>query len=156
MKKIDLGQTLGLLANVGVIAGIVFLAIELHQNNELLEAEANLELARNRISANETLLANGELATAFLRGLEGQELSALDQFRLQRFYISVFTRWEWEYSRFLDGLIDEAALPVRSWREAMRTWPGVMDVWESTSVYDRTQVFVEFMEQNVLSEASQR
>ena len=29
MKKIDLGQTIAILANIGVIAGIVFLAVEL-------------------------------------------------------------------------------------------------------------------------------
>ena len=29
LKKIDLGQTISILANVGVIAGIVFLAVEL-------------------------------------------------------------------------------------------------------------------------------
>jgi hypothetical protein len=34
MKKIDLGQTLQIVANVGVIAGIVFLAVELQQNTD--------------------------------------------------------------------------------------------------------------------------
>ena len=38
MKKIDLGQAIGILANVGVIAGIVFLGMELRQNNELVVA----------------------------------------------------------------------------------------------------------------------
>ena len=36
MKKIDLGQTLTILANVGVIAGIVFLGYELRQNTLVL------------------------------------------------------------------------------------------------------------------------
>jgi len=45
MKKIDLGQTLNTLANVGVIAGIVFLAVELNQNNEFLELEARATLS---------------------------------------------------------------------------------------------------------------
>lgn len=40
MKKFDLGQSLNTLANVGVIAGIIFLAYELNQNNEFLELEA--------------------------------------------------------------------------------------------------------------------
>ena len=40
MKKIDLGRTIGILANLGVIAGIIFLGVELRQNNELMEAEA--------------------------------------------------------------------------------------------------------------------
>ncbi len=38
MKKIDLGQAVGILANAGVIAGIVFLGMGLHQNNELVVA----------------------------------------------------------------------------------------------------------------------
>ncbi len=29
MKNINLGQTIGILANVGVVAGIIFLAVEL-------------------------------------------------------------------------------------------------------------------------------
>jgi hypothetical protein len=40
MKKIDIGQTVGLLANPGVVAGIEFLAVELRQNNELMNAAA--------------------------------------------------------------------------------------------------------------------
>ena len=39
LKKIDLGQTITILANLGVIAGIVFLAFELRQNNSLLETQ---------------------------------------------------------------------------------------------------------------------
>jgi hypothetical protein len=31
MKKIDLGQTIAIFANIGVIAGIVFLSVELQQ-----------------------------------------------------------------------------------------------------------------------------
>jgi hypothetical protein len=37
MKKIDLGQTIAILANVGVIAGIAFLAFELRQNTQAVE-----------------------------------------------------------------------------------------------------------------------
>jgi hypothetical protein len=33
MKKIDLGQTITILANIGVIVGIGFLAIEIQQTN---------------------------------------------------------------------------------------------------------------------------
>jgi len=40
LKKIELGQTITILANFGVIAGIVFLGIELQQNNDLMEAQA--------------------------------------------------------------------------------------------------------------------
>ena len=38
LKKPDLRQAIGILANAGVIAGIVFLGMELRQNNELVVA----------------------------------------------------------------------------------------------------------------------
>ncbi len=48
MNKIDLGQTIGILANVGVIAGILFLGIALGGRSIVLpnkegEGEATLE-----------------------------------------------------------------------------------------------------------------
>ena len=48
MKKIDLAQTLNTLANVGVIAGIIFLAFELRQNNDLLTAQARVKRPNDR------------------------------------------------------------------------------------------------------------
>jgi len=39
MKKIDLGQTITILANIGVIAGIVFLGYELRQNTGAIKLE---------------------------------------------------------------------------------------------------------------------
>jgi hypothetical protein len=38
MKRIDIGQTITILANVGVLAGIALLAVELRQNTKLLRA----------------------------------------------------------------------------------------------------------------------
>jgi hypothetical protein len=40
MKKIDLGQTITILANIGVIAGIVFLGVELRQTQDAMQAQA--------------------------------------------------------------------------------------------------------------------
>ncbi len=39
MKKFDLGQTVSILANLGVVVGIVFLGMEVRQNNELLATQ---------------------------------------------------------------------------------------------------------------------
>jgi hypothetical protein len=46
MNRIDLGQTIGILANLDVIAGIVFLAIEIQQNTESLTESRNLDFAQ--------------------------------------------------------------------------------------------------------------
>jgi len=40
MKNINYGQTISVLANLGVIAGILFLAIEIRQNTRTAQASA--------------------------------------------------------------------------------------------------------------------
>jgi hypothetical protein len=48
MKKIDVGQFIAILANLGVLAGIAFLAVELRQSNELISAEARFNMLATR------------------------------------------------------------------------------------------------------------
>ena len=48
MKKLDLGQTISILANVGVLAGIVILIIEIDQNNDALTFQARTMLPTAR------------------------------------------------------------------------------------------------------------
>ena len=40
MKRIDLGQTMGILANLGVLVSIAFLAYEMRQNTTAIREEA--------------------------------------------------------------------------------------------------------------------
>jgi hypothetical protein len=44
----DIEKVIGILANICVIAGIIFLAVELHQNNRLLRAQAPYSLRQYR------------------------------------------------------------------------------------------------------------
>lgn len=53
MKSIDLGQTITILANVGVIAGLIFLGYELHQNNEFLEQQERYTFLQNVVGFTE-------------------------------------------------------------------------------------------------------
>jgi hypothetical protein len=76
MKKFDISQATSLLANIGVIASIAFLAIQLRQNNELLtvQARANTISARNR--ANELIVESTSLPTIYAKVRAGETLEA--------------------------------------------------------------------------------
>ena len=97
MKKIDLSQTITVLANIGVIAGIVFLVIELQQNNELMEAEARF----NRMTAvteSYTIEAlQPEITTILLKESNGDSLTELEDFRIQAFWMRVLKVLEWGF-----------------------------------------------------------
>lgn len=86
MKKIDVGQTLAILANIGVIAGIFFLAIEIRQNQASLEEQNTLTRLSGRDTAFEyfshwrtLLLENPELFDVWYKGRDGEELTSRER-----------------------------------------------------------------------------
>ena len=88
MKRIDVGQAVNTLANIGVIAGIVFLAIEIRQNQALLDegnriSQRTLEISSlNRFSEFRAQLAGDEqLAEIWIKGVADKELSEVESLR---------------------------------------------------------------------------
>jgi hypothetical protein len=81
MKKIDLGQTMNTLANIGVILGIVFLAFELRQSQVVGRAQTRNEVSRAGMELNQ-FSATKEIGDIVLRSDRGEELSELEQWQL--------------------------------------------------------------------------
>ncbi len=94
MKKIDLGQTITILANIGVLAGIIFLAYELRQNTRATQL-ASAESALSSQSELDLLIAESEgFATLLASDANWDELDGADRLRLQRFTFSALRQWE--------------------------------------------------------------
>jgi len=82
MKKIDLGQTLSILANVGVIAGIVILVIEIRDSNNL--ARVTNQIAVSSLARDWYLELGTDPGSAeiYLRGRSGySQLSEVEKSR---------------------------------------------------------------------------
>lgn len=107
MKKIDLGQTIGILANLGVIAGIIFLAVELQQNNQL--SEVQVEMALTATQAN-TVLADiveqPQLIALMLK--DERSLTEVERQRLIALGLRVLRNWQGRYRMVERGLLDPA------------------------------------------------
>ena len=150
MKKIDLGQTIQILANVGVIAGIVFLGYELQQNSDALDAQARYNHAEARASFLFDLADNDEISSLIVNAQQGQPLDTLGQYKLYNVYMSMLATWQWEFGEDQLGRI---RAPVDAWRRVMQEvpndtgwyYPGLRQTWESNrSAF--TPEFAEFME----------
>ena len=124
MKKIDLGRTIGILANVGVLAGILFLAVELRQNTESLDesrrlAAANAYQARAFTFASQSLsnVQSPEMVEALVAfeaaGGQGQPavafatLSPQDQIRIRAYYLARVVIYDNNYYQYRNGYLDE-------------------------------------------------
>ena len=151
MKKLDLGQTVTILANVGIIAGIVFLGIELQQNNALLGAQARATRAQVRMDGTDLLVSTPELMRAFAREQSGESLSELDQMYLNYAALGTFVRWEYVYGEFREGLIEEDSVPVENWRYVFRTAPTMAKQWEAIGRFSFHPDFVQWMDENVVN-----
>ena len=76
MKKIDLGQTISTLANIGVIAGIVFLGVESSQSTKAVMGATYQTLSSERAERAE-LLADSSVMTTAVQKMVLEGLDAL-------------------------------------------------------------------------------
>jgi hypothetical protein len=150
MKNINLGQAIQILANVGVIAGIVMLAIELRQNNELLDVELRTN-ANDRVQGTADIV----LENPYLLELLGKDPAALAQAERDAVVllgIRSLTGFESSYRDVVAGVGDEEQLrrAVRAVWDRPRLNYGVPLAWDTFK--DRTRPeFRAWMEANVIN-----
>jgi hypothetical protein len=149
MKKIDLAQMISILANIGVIAGIVFLAIELRQNNESLAVQARLE----RESAMRVGVARGLGDPAYIGALaksqRGDALSDEEELLLKLYARSGLVDWQLRFGLIHDGLLDESPGLVEDWSRLSHVGGAAYEeAWEE---FNKDTPFGRWMEDNVVN-----
>ena len=108
MKKIDLGQAIAILANVGVIAGIAFLAFELRQNTQAVELASAQSYLTGGSELDLRVATDRNLASLLISGDSQQPLDPVEQLQLERFTYAVFRQWETAQYLNSIGALDES------------------------------------------------
>jgi hypothetical protein len=120
LKKFDLGQTISIVANLGVIAGIVFLGYEIQQNNTLMRAQTRSDIARDITGLLLTHAHSPYLEEIFVPELE---LFGGDAGLLRRNLMSgaTFRMWENMHYQHRIGLYDDSEFryETEAWRVAL-------------------------------------
>ena len=98
---------LTLVANIGVLAGIIFLAYELQQNTVAtkLEAASNFNSSFSEIEL--FIAGSPEFAELLSRGREGKEITGADQLRLLVFYNQILRQWQFTHFQYMSDAMDE-------------------------------------------------
>ena len=150
MKRIEPAQIVTLIANIGVIGGILLLAYELGQNNELMEAEARLNRTNMAIEAWRFTAANADLTE--LRELErlGEELSSADTRRIDSTVMAIFVLIDWSF-KVLPRESSELNQVLEVQRHNFANYPEYARVWESRKKsFD--PAFVQWIDDNVVNQ----
>jgi hypothetical protein len=154
LKKLDFAQTIGLLANLGVIAGIVFLGLELQQNNALLASQSRaIQLSQQSALLNS--FSHSQMVEMTNRVSAGQEPTPGQQLVMVTIANKLFDFWEWQYFENKAGMLDEEQLPIfamRNWYFGRTEIPiPVQQMWERRKgAY--SEDFINFFEENVIAE----
>ena len=146
MKKINLVQTITILANLGVIAGIFFLAVELHQNNRLLDAQVSYNLLLHRTRSSNEIYFNPEFAAFRFKVESDEELNPVEQFRYAARGKGNVLGFEWEYLQYRSGNL--GYLPLHQWRTFMNDPQWQATVWEPNKDL-LSEEFIEFVEREI-------
>jgi hypothetical protein len=153
MKKIDLGQTVNTLANVGVIAGIVFLAMELQQNNELMAADTRATVISMMTEMWSTAIEEEDLGPIFIKDRNDEPLTEVETLRANANWIRALLNADYVF-RDAPELFPQQ---VAYWKQAYSVYGSLRRLWSSgssdgaatTDMY--SPEFVEYMTENVFT-----
>ena len=95
-----------ILAAIAVVASLIYLSAQMHQNNELLRSESRQALVTNDVTS---LSAGFQNADVFAKYISGEKLSAEDQLRLSFMFALDLRNREFEYFQYTNGILDEQA-----------------------------------------------
>jgi len=109
MKKIDLGQTITILANVGVIAGIVFLGYEMRQNTYAIQAttlQGMVDLTTSYLI--DTALDDGFIQALDKAQVDPDQLSRIEALELQRVIRAQWFRYQSAFAHWRRGSLGDS------------------------------------------------
>ena len=112
---LDIGHLISIGANIGVLAGLIFLALEVRQNNKFLAAQARYSLRQYRSDIADSLMLPHVLEATH-KWAAGEKLSAVERSTGLMVAIKIVELWEWQYGEYAAGMLQRSGLPVGAWR----------------------------------------
>ena len=153
MDSDKLNKWLTLAANVGVIAGIVFLAIEIRQNSDAVRAQTRAQLAEEVMGLFSVNMNDKEYASVLMRGNNVEELSPVEQYQYYRHRSAWLHHWNNVIYQYEMGMYDESefALQISTIRAHMEIFPGLKVHW-CDNKYSASQSLIKAIEGEQLGE----
>ena len=132
MNLDNFNKWLTLIANVGVLVGIIFLAIEVQQNSRMMQAQTRDSIAGKLSDYYKDIGSSEYASNLYFQGIRGDlETFAGPESLSFRFLVNSNLRlWENEFYQYKAGLFGEEDFVARSstWPDVIG-FPGFMQEW---------------------------
>lgn len=113
--ELELEQIITIGANIGVIAGLIFLAMEIRQNNRFLAAQARYALRQYRSDVADSLLLP-HVIEATHKWARGEKVTPEEKSTGLMVATKMVEIWEWQFGEYAAGMLRKDELPVGAWR----------------------------------------
>lgn len=122
---------LSLAANLGALAGILLIVVQLRQNRDLMRAQVRHELAMGIVELLNVPAADSQLASVLRRGALGEPLTPDEQFQFELRSNALLRYWEDVHYQYRQGLYDEVeyAAQKEAWGRTMGSSVGLAVYW---------------------------
>jgi len=113
--ELQIEQVITIGANIGVIAGLIFLAMEVRQNNRFLAAQARYALRQYRSDVADSLLLP-HVIEATHKWARGESVTPEERSTGLMVATKMVEIWEWQFGEYAAGMLRKDELPVGAWR----------------------------------------
>ena len=107
LKNINIGQSLAILANVGVLAGLILVAIELNQNTEQLTLELQWQINEQMIQNNRDFVGDSSSEIFEKLVTEPDDLTFAEFQAAAALLFNLLSVWEDRFFLYEAGLLEE-------------------------------------------------
>ena len=150
---LDIGQIVTIAANIGVIAGLVFLAMEVRQNNKFLAAQARYSLRQYRSDIADSLMLPNVIEATH-KWARGEIITPEERSTGLMVAIKMIELWEWQYGEYAAGMLKKSELPIGAWRlwfhDKGPVPSPIRELYAMRKAVLNSE-FVQFFEENVVS-----
>ena len=111
MSPNHLNKWLALVANFGVIAGIIFLALEIRQSNRIAIASTEIAIRESWAALNESIYENAEIAEIIFKARNSDAVFSGPQKEMADSYVArMFNTWNAIERAYANGMVPESTL----------------------------------------------
>ena len=142
MNTENVSHWASLIANIGVLVGLIFLVVEVNQTNSLMQSAERYNRVLLALAGPDLAVENPHLITALRKRDKEEELSEDESYLLDAYYGGNFISWQWSWEE-----LDIEDLPLDSFLNQL----GIEDVrasWENRKAFLKP-AYMNFMEEQL-------
>ena len=127
-------EVISLIANIGVIASIIFLGLEMSQNTDMMRSQTRNAMTENQMNFFEGIIENRNFAETFLAIREDSDkfpTGTPERTQYTLFFLTQLRMWENEWYQYQQNLFDAAEFEPR-----LELWDSFMDFQINREVWD--------------------